>query len=220
MNVTGYVGGPHQRSSFRESAHSSQTRAISASNWAVTVKVRASKSFFTSITAIPTAHRLRSSTLAPRDLSDPATAPRTGLDAAGSLKPPPGCLAPAARDHAVAWSRGPLVRERLHAFAPPRSSSGTAAPVPKRRARWTSSASRCPASSHPPARETDDQASHYLQPYGCRLSGKSRCLLPDSARAAGASSVSLIRASRGDEMVTRLPGQLRGTRGLTGSPKA
>src|SRR5918996_6220544 len=169
MNVTGYVGGPHQRSSFRESAHSSQTRAISASNSAVIVRVRASKSFFTSITAIPIAHRLRSSTLAPRDRSAPATAPRTGLDAAGSLQSPLGCLAQAARDHAVAWPRGPLVRKRLHAFAPPRSSSGTAAPVPKRRARWSSSASRCPASSHPLERETDDQASPYLQPYGCRL---------------------------------------------------
>src|SRR5688572_18537412 len=50
--VAGWLGGPHQRSSSRGSAQSCQTRSTGASNSAVSVIVKASKSFFTSVTGM------------------------------------------------------------------------------------------------------------------------------------------------------------------------
>ena len=48
--VDGAIGGPHQRSSLRGSAHSSHTRSSGASNSAVMVRVQASRSLSTLVT--------------------------------------------------------------------------------------------------------------------------------------------------------------------------
>src|SRR5690349_1861821 len=50
--VAGWLGGPHQRSSWRGSAQSCQTRSTGASSSAVSVIVKASKSFCTSVTGM------------------------------------------------------------------------------------------------------------------------------------------------------------------------
>src|SRR4051794_7582278 len=57
VSVAGYIGGPHQRSSWRGSLQTCQTRAIGASKRAVMVRVLASASLITLITGIPVLFR-------------------------------------------------------------------------------------------------------------------------------------------------------------------
>src|SRR4051794_31967673 len=176
VTVAGYVGGPHQRSSWRGSDHSSQTRSAGASNSASSVMVRFCGSLRTSITVIGASPSCRRRRARPSGRGALATAPRTGRAGGGRPAAPRGWSGRPSAARCAPSRRALPARGSPRASGPPRSSSGSAPRAPPRPLRRRSRGGRCPVASRRRGHRTSGRSragrSAWIQPYGC-ISGVS-----------------------------------------------